>query len=209
MIFPDFRDIKRQPVILSHSAKGTTWKNHKYIKVENGRYFYPKSNNQGGINAHGKKRNNWILNNVVSKQNGVRLRYEIGNWLEDHGFDDWFEDLSGDELRDLQSKLINAYSRNLISDRDMERANGKAAIYELLDMANTAKLASYNKEDKKAVPNTRNGLTKSSARALTEKYVSKNDKKGQVSNRNNRWDPRTDREWRRKSKLMSQKYKAR
>lgn len=27
---------------LWHSAKGTTWKTHKYIKKENGRYVYPK-----------------------------------------------------------------------------------------------------------------------------------------------------------------------
>lgn len=26
---------------LFHSAKGTTWKNHKYIKKEDGRYYYP------------------------------------------------------------------------------------------------------------------------------------------------------------------------
>lgn len=26
---------------LSHSAKGSTWKKHKYIKKENGRYYYP------------------------------------------------------------------------------------------------------------------------------------------------------------------------
>lgn len=26
---------------LMHSAKGTTWQKHKYIKVEDGRYFYP------------------------------------------------------------------------------------------------------------------------------------------------------------------------
>lgn len=28
---------------LMHSPKGTTWKNHKYIKKENGRYIYPTS----------------------------------------------------------------------------------------------------------------------------------------------------------------------
>lgn len=27
---------------LVHSAKGTTWKNHKYIAIKNGRYIYPK-----------------------------------------------------------------------------------------------------------------------------------------------------------------------
>lgn len=25
-----------------HSAKGSTWKNHKYIAIKNGRYIYPK-----------------------------------------------------------------------------------------------------------------------------------------------------------------------
>lgn len=29
--------------IISHSAKGSTWEKHKYIKVLNGRYFYPDS----------------------------------------------------------------------------------------------------------------------------------------------------------------------
>lgn len=28
------------PVYLEHSYKGTEWKNHKYIKKENGRYYY-------------------------------------------------------------------------------------------------------------------------------------------------------------------------
>jgi len=26
---------------LSHSAKGTSWSNHKYIAIKNGRYIYP------------------------------------------------------------------------------------------------------------------------------------------------------------------------
>lgn len=32
----DFRDY------LEHSVKGQTWKNHKYIRKENGRYIYPE-----------------------------------------------------------------------------------------------------------------------------------------------------------------------
>lgn len=30
-----------------HSAKGSTWKKHKYIKIENGRYVYPKKETEG------------------------------------------------------------------------------------------------------------------------------------------------------------------
>ena len=29
---------------LAHSAKGQTWKQHKYIAIRNGRYIYPKDN---------------------------------------------------------------------------------------------------------------------------------------------------------------------
>lgn len=39
--------IAPSPKHLIHSAKGTTWSNHKYIKVEDGKYFYP-SDYEGG-----------------------------------------------------------------------------------------------------------------------------------------------------------------
>lgn len=31
---------------LMHSPKGTTWKDHKYIKIENGRYIYETAKNK-------------------------------------------------------------------------------------------------------------------------------------------------------------------
>lgn len=34
--------------IISHSAKGTTWKKHKYIRKENGRYIYPNNIKDAG-----------------------------------------------------------------------------------------------------------------------------------------------------------------
>ena len=37
MTRPDYREIQ----YLSHSAKGSTWSKHKYIRKENGRYIYP------------------------------------------------------------------------------------------------------------------------------------------------------------------------
>lgn len=39
-MIPDYRDFYGSTVI-SHSAKGSTWKDHKYIKIINGLYFYP------------------------------------------------------------------------------------------------------------------------------------------------------------------------
>lgn len=39
MIRPDFRDFRS----IIHSAKGTTWEDHKYIKRVDGTYYYPDS----------------------------------------------------------------------------------------------------------------------------------------------------------------------
>lgn len=48
MIQPDFRKFKGRGVQeLMHSAKGSVWKEHKYIKKENGQYVYP-SHREGG-----------------------------------------------------------------------------------------------------------------------------------------------------------------
>lgn len=49
MIVPDHRNEfrMRQLMFLMHSAKGSTWKNHKYIKRINGTYYYPDSYEDG------------------------------------------------------------------------------------------------------------------------------------------------------------------
>lgn len=49
MIRPNYRDFRRSAFIvvtgqiLEHSAKGSSWKQHKYIKRVNGTYYYPDS----------------------------------------------------------------------------------------------------------------------------------------------------------------------
>lgn len=48
-------------IYLEHSAKGTTWKKHKYISKKNGRYVYPKAasstkQKRKGINERRKER---------------------------------------------------------------------------------------------------------------------------------------------------------
>ena len=46
---------------LQHSAKGSTWKDHKYIKRVNGTYFYPKGYKGGhqSENTSGKELEDW------------------------------------------------------------------------------------------------------------------------------------------------------
>lgn len=65
---------------LYHSAKGTTWKNHKYIAIKNGRYIYPstsaaaKAKRQGGQAR--AKRDKLVKNsaNMVKGSVNVNLR---------------------------------------------------------------------------------------------------------------------------------------
>lgn len=44
---PDYKDFSRGRTVIAHSAKGSTWKKHKYVKVIEGVYFYP-NNYKGG-----------------------------------------------------------------------------------------------------------------------------------------------------------------
>lgn len=37
---------------LAHSAKGTEWANHKYIKKVNGTYYYPQNSKNGGTGGN-------------------------------------------------------------------------------------------------------------------------------------------------------------
>lgn len=34
-------------LVFSHSYKGTTWKKHKYVRKEGGKYYYPKNSSKG------------------------------------------------------------------------------------------------------------------------------------------------------------------
>lgn len=55
---PDFRYFIIFPSSLCYSAKGSEWKNHKYIKRINGTYYYPDDYEGGRHLPNGEKENN-------------------------------------------------------------------------------------------------------------------------------------------------------
>lgn len=65
--------------MLYHSAKGTTWKKHKYIAIKNGRYIYPSTNKRSAygprskINSLTKKSPNIVKDSlqISKKDSGV------------------------------------------------------------------------------------------------------------------------------------------
>lgn len=63
MIRPNYRDFRMSQFLigtdlhLEHSAKGSTWEEHKYIKRINGTYYYPDSYEGGRHLPDGEKEN--------------------------------------------------------------------------------------------------------------------------------------------------------
>lgn len=61
MVRPNYRDFRRSQFVLTsgqhleHSAKGSTWENHKYIKRIDGTYYYPDSYEGGRHLSDGEK----------------------------------------------------------------------------------------------------------------------------------------------------------
>lgn len=55
MVRPDFRDF------ISHSFKGSSWEEHKYVKKVNGNYYYP-SGYEGGRHIEDLKKESHVYN---------------------------------------------------------------------------------------------------------------------------------------------------
>lgn len=55
MIRPDYRNFRKRSQFLQHSAEGSSWKKHKYIKRVDGTYYYPDSYEGGRHLPDGEK----------------------------------------------------------------------------------------------------------------------------------------------------------
>lgn len=94
-----------------HSAEGTHWqkKNHKYIRIENGRYVYPSDRSTGKLNAT-QKRNRY--NAANGKSSYVGRGWTDGN--KNHY-----------DLPQNYSKAISTYQKKTaIADRKRKEAAG-------------------------------------------------------------------------------------
>lgn len=74
MVRPNYRDFRLNPILpvvqdsfLKHSAKGSTWEEHKYIKRIDGTYYYPDSYEGGRHLPDGEDEESDSKDNSVSK----------------------------------------------------------------------------------------------------------------------------------------------
>lgn len=153
MLRPDFRYIK-------HSAKGSVWKEHKYIRKENGRYIYPE--NDGGSSKEKIIENvlkrmleeGWDPGAIEQLRNGdITTKEELEelwsfiNATELDRDESWLETLkeiaNGNKGTDEEKKVDDeiAITKEKIEKRKEKLTEGlkKEELDEMWDFANTIK----------------------------------------------------------------------
>lgn len=101
MIRPDYRAFRQNSLI--HSAKGTTWENHKYIKRVNGTYYYPDSYEGGRHLPNGEKEDDPVEIENLSAEDIETLAKEVirGNF----GDGQVRKELLGDFYQEIQNRV--------------------------------------------------------------------------------------------------------
>lgn len=126
---PDFRDFKGVGLSwLFHSAKGSTWEEHKYIKRIDGTYYYP-DNYEGGrhlpdSSTDKEPEGDYTLNETdIEKLANEVIRGNFGNGQTR-------KDLLGDNYQEVQSRVNEILrSQVKISDVSQDTKNdGETAV---------------------------------------------------------------------------------
>lgn len=106
MIRPDYAVFRRSyNGLLSHSAKGSEWENHKYIKKINGVYYYPVGYEDGRtIDSlkNGSSKNKEEASGSSDKINEVKDHFD--QYLAKRGID--WRTLPKDEVEQMQRDIV-------------------------------------------------------------------------------------------------------
>lgn len=118
VIRPNYRDFKRSQFVIGngqtiqHSAEGSSWKKHKYIKRIDGTYYYPDSYEGGRHLPDGEKKKSTEdelfekLKNSSDKDLGQLIRGSFDKVLLEQMGIDWTK-LPKEEVDRMQRSLID------------------------------------------------------------------------------------------------------
>lgn len=73
---------------IEHSAKGTSWKNHKYLKKEGNKYIYKETNKDSSNDTDYEKRVKNLFEEDEYRDNIVYSGHPIGKYIND-SIDAW------------------------------------------------------------------------------------------------------------------------
>lgn len=144
--------------ILIHSAKGTTWDDHKYVKKVNGVYYYPKDY-EGGRHAGDTKKGK-----ISSDE-----KYDKDDKDFEEAEEAWESTVYGDidrimkenpSLKDPVALARLAFENNLkgkMSDEEIERMMEKVKSH----YSKTSEEPSSSTKSKKTDKNSKSGTSKS------------------------------------------------
>lgn len=139
MVRPNYKDYRR--LSLSHSAKGSTWEEHKYIKRVDGTYYYPDSYEGGRHLPEGEKgdksKEGLSKDDILSKledmtgmkREGLTNLYNLGR---EKGYD-------SAEFKDLLSILSEGDPDQAKRMTDLMKQGGSKVNLSANDIENLAK----------------------------------------------------------------------
>lgn len=150
-MLPDFLTIKRNRKVLRHSAKGSTWEEHKYIKRIDGTYYYPDSYEGGRHLPDGEKSSSEDKEKESSEKTKrekldltsddvERLAMEVIRGNFGNGQDR--KDLLGENYQEIQDRVNEILRSSGSSNRKISSASlsvveaGKKAISEAVNAIN-------------------------------------------------------------------------
>lgn len=166
MIRSDFREFQGQGVnellhygmSLSHSAKGSTWEDHKYVKKIDGVYYYPVGYEDGrtidDLSSKNRDDKKEEKNSKSTKEKIEQVKYHFDEYLKEKDID-W---------RTLPKEEVDAVQRTIVR---LLESGGSDSIEELL------KNLKPEKKKKKTIKNNENKSEEMSMNKVEEKKKKK------------------------------------
>lgn len=142
MIIPDFRDFRNRSGTLRHSAKGSEWDDHKYVKKIDGVYYYPVGYEDGRtVDSLGGEKKSEEKKEKSKEDQISEVKQHFDQYLAKRGID--WRTLPKDEIDQMQRDII----KQLESGKD--NGTSEKSVEELAKDVISGKLGSG--EDRKAL----------------------------------------------------------
>lgn len=111
----DFLDLKQHGRVIFHSAKGSTWEDHKYIKKENGNYIYPNDKGGSGKSSISDLKST-MLSDLANKQ--LHLEDDVKSL---DGFTDMLEESYGVNRNDFTKEELAQLHKDIVGSGKSEK----------------------------------------------------------------------------------------
>lgn len=139
---PDFRDFRGSSGVsvvsddkIEHSAKGSTWDKHKYVKVIDGVYYYPVGYEKGrtvdSLKDSDKKEKD---EDFDSEKELTKVKEHFDEYMKERGVNVW--DLPKDQIDEMQRTIAKEIESGNNPDRILKELNKESSNSKVEELAN-------------------------------------------------------------------------